>query len=347
MKVTSVSVPDIGRSLRMAREQTGLSLGEAAEQAGLNRADAETLESGTVSRMRDRVETLRSLRTYADSLGLPGNDYALAVIDLWPTVNQLPARGLDSGQVPVVSVSTAPVGGHSPGTGSGGAWPSDPTGVTDFMVTGVVTPLDSSTVTDAAAALSEHPEHSPNLDTGEIPAVKRRAPRSLKILAVVLTLLVGLGVFTLIERSHFHSWGNTISADSSRWWQDLKQATGLAPKKPAVTTVTPPGTLPKVDMVQDPANSHVTINVHASSFSVKMVAFKAPSWMQVTDTQQQAPIYQQVLPGGANDTFPVTTSLTVETGSPSARAYVYDGTTFIGYFFPSKAPYTMTFNAVG
>jgi len=33
MRVTSVSVPDIGRSLRMAREHTGLSLGEAAERA--------------------------------------------------------------------------------------------------------------------------------------------------------------------------------------------------------------------------------------------------------------------------------------------------------------------------
>ena len=96
----------------MAREQSGLSLGQAAERAGLPRAEAEAIESGTVGRMRDRVETLRSLRVYADSLGLPGNDYALAVIDLWPETSTLP-KGTDSGQVPTVSVTSAPAGGHS------------------------------------------------------------------------------------------------------------------------------------------------------------------------------------------------------------------------------------------
>ena len=44
--------------------------------------------------------------------------------------------------------------------------------------------------------------------------------------------------------------------------------------------------------------------------------------------------------------LPVTRTLTVETGSASARAYIYEGTTFIGFFFPSKAPYTLTFSTL-
>jgi hypothetical protein len=43
----------------------------------------------------------------------------------------------------------------------------------------------------------------------------------------------------------------------------------------------------------------------------------------------------------------VTRSITVETGSGSARAYIYEGHTIIGAVTPPKAPYTITFNAVG
>ncbi len=342
MRVTSASVPDIGRSLRLAREQSGLTTAEAATRAGLSTADVEGLESGTVGRLRDRVETLRSLRVYADSLGLPGNDYALAVIDLWPTVAQLPARGPDSGQVPVVSVTTAPAGGHSPATGAG--WPLDHTGAADFSVTGVVSPLGALPLTDGAPHAVDH---EPMVDTGEIPAVKQAVPRSLKILVGSAAVLVAVGIFTLLEHSNFSSWHKSLQADTSRWWQDLKVDSGLAPKKAPHTATIPAGTPPKVEMVQNPAASSVTVNVHSTTFNVKMVAFKTPSWMQVTNSEQAAPVYQQVMPGGGNAVFAVTHSLTVETGSPSARAYLYDGTTFIGFFFPTKAPYTMTFNAVG
>jgi hypothetical protein len=246
----------------------------------------------------------------------------------------------------MVSVTSAPPGGHAPTTGASGGWPSELAGMNDFTVTGVVSPFGSLPAADGAAPDTTGAERS-IFDTGELPAVKNGVSRPLKALTVFAALLVALGIFTLVAHSHFSSWSNTISADSSRWWQDLKVATGISPKQSTKATAAAPGALPPVRMVQDPANAHVTVNVRASSFSVKMVAYKAPSWMQVTDASQQAPIYQQVLAGGANTTFPVTRTLTVETGSASARAYIYEGTTFIGFFFPSKAPYTMTFNAVG
>jgi hypothetical protein len=39
--------------------------------------------------------------------------------------------------------------------------------------------------------------------------------------------------------------------------------------------------------------------------------------------------------------------MTIETASSSGRAYVYEGSQFIGYYFPARVPFTMTFNAVG
>src|SRR5581483_2630175 len=207
------------RSLRKAREQAGLTLDEAAARAGLSSTDVQGLESGTVARLRDRVETLRSLRTYADALGLPGNDYALAVIDLWP------ARSPDSGQVPVVSVTTAPPNGHSPG---GGGWPLDRTGAADFSVTGVVPQL-GAVPSGEIPAVAVEPD--PIFDTGELPAIRRGPTRSRQVLIGSAALLVALGIFTLIAHSHFASWHASLQADGSRWWQDLKVSTGLATKK--------------------------------------------------------------------------------------------------------------------
>ncbi len=84
-QVTSDSVPEIGRSLQNARTKAGLSLPDAAIRLGVASSELEALESGTVARMADRVETLRCLRSYANSLGLPGDAYVLTLLELWPS----------------------------------------------------------------------------------------------------------------------------------------------------------------------------------------------------------------------------------------------------------------------
>lgn len=351
MKVTSASLPDIGRSLRVAREQLHLSLGEAAERAGVARAEAEAFESGTVSRLPNRVETLRGLRTYAESFGLPGKDYVLVLVDLWPTVEA--HRNGDAAHQ-IVSVTTAVLGGHAPAIGTG--FPAAATGASDFSVTGVTSPLGNLPLADGAPISPEETATNGAVtngvaltvhDTGEIPRVRARLSRGKKWLLTLSALVVALGIFTLTEHSHFSAWSHTLQADAKRWTHDLKVDVGITPRTKATTTVTAPGALPKVDILSDPASSHVTFNVHASEFNIKMVAFKASSWMQVTDSHQQAPIFQAVVPSGGYEVFPVSGSVTVETGSASARAYLYSGASFIGYFFPTKAPYTLTFNAVG
>ncbi|HEY1831297.1 MAG TPA: helix-turn-helix transcriptional regulator [Acidimicrobiales bacterium] len=339
MRATSDSLNDIGRSLRFSRQQAELSLDDVSQLTGLDRADIEALEGGAVDRLRDRVETLRFLRTYADFLGLPGNNYVLAAVDLWPRLEPGAARSLDSAPVPIVSVSTTPLTDQAHSVGGG--WTLDRTGVTEFAVTGIFSPLNTS----PTGMVQSEPEG----DTGQLPRVKGSAPRSLKALVGLTALLVVIGLFSLLAHQHFGAWHKDLQADASHWFNDFKVDTDITPRpaKHAAGTTVVADKPPKVVISQSPSTSAVTMKVYAKSFSVKMVAFKSPSWMQVTDSAQVAPLFQQVVPGGGNDTFPVTGTLTVETGSAAARAYVYEGTTFIGYYFPTKAPFTMTFEAVG
>ncbi|HVB90795.1 MAG TPA: helix-turn-helix transcriptional regulator [Acidimicrobiales bacterium] len=329
--MASASLPDIGRSLRLARQQAEFSVEEAASLAALTSGEVEDLESGAVSRMRDRVETLRSLRRYADALGLPGHDFLLAVVELWPPPERVPSRPGDSGQVPTVSVSAAPEGGHSP-AGDGR------TGVTDFSISGVVSPLAPSPIHDTGQI--------PIVDTGEIPAVRQSPPTWLKGLVVAAGILVVLGIFALTEHSHFSAWTRMTSRDPGHWIHDAEVAAGLTSNPAGHSPARANRGLPSVVMVQNPAANLVTVNVHASHFTVKIAAVKYPSWVQVTDTNQQAPIFEQVLAGGADYSFSVQGTMTVETGSGSARAYLYEDGKFIGFFFPTKAPYTLTFHTV-
>jgi hypothetical protein len=175
----------------------------------------------------------------------------------------------------------------------------------------------------------------------------------LQLLVAAAAVLVLLGGFTLFEHQNFAGWQHSISSEGQHLVDNAKVAVGLSPKTPKGGTAAAKGgkgktaALPAVSMIPNDKAHALTVNVAASSFTVKMVAFKNPSWMQVTDANHASPIYEQVLPGGQNISFPVDHALTVETGSAAARAYLYEGTRFIGYYFPTVAPFTMTFNAQG
>jgi hypothetical protein len=329
------SARGIARSLRLARERAGLSLPAAAERAGLGALDIESLESGALGRLPDRVATLRSLRSYADSLGLPGDDYVLAAVELWPVSAPVPRPG-DTGALPVVSVSSAPAGGHSPA----GVWPGDSTGVTDFTITGVVGV--------AMAPASNDTGQVPIYDTGEVPAIGSSVPTVLKVLVSIVALLVVLGAVGLAEHSHLSGWGKKTQADASHWYADAKRAVGLAPKAAAAGHhTTSASAIPKVTIVQSTATNAVTFVIHASSFVVKIAAVNAPCWVQATDVDHLEPVFSAVLPSNQSHSFTVTQSTTIETASSSGRAYVYWHNRFIGFYFPKKVPFTMTFNAVG
>ncbi len=134
------SVPEIGHSLRLAREAADLTLTQAADRFGLRSTALEALEKVGIGPQHDRIETLRSLRTYANALGLPGDQYVLVAVEQWPAGAPTPATNGDTAVVPVVSISSAPAGGHAP-AGAGAIWTSEATGVADATTTGVFEPV--------------------------------------------------------------------------------------------------------------------------------------------------------------------------------------------------------------
>ena len=78
-----LSAREVGRSLRRARTTLGLSLKDVSERTGLPSELLRAAEVGTLDES-DQLGTLRTVRHYADFLGLPGDRYALAVLECWP-----------------------------------------------------------------------------------------------------------------------------------------------------------------------------------------------------------------------------------------------------------------------
>ena len=104
-------VPDIRRSLRMAFAGNRASVW--ARRPARRTPGPKVPRRGRKRHRRPHARPRRDVafttRLRRASLGLPGNDYALAV-DLWPETGTLPGRATDSGQVPTVSVTSAPAG---------------------------------------------------------------------------------------------------------------------------------------------------------------------------------------------------------------------------------------------
>ena len=122
--------------------------------------------------------------------------------------------------------------------------------------------------------------------------------------------------------------------------QIKRHDTGSAQK----TTTTPPEL---VTVIQSPAQNAVTFNIHLTSFSVKVVAFGGATGFTVTDSGRVKSVHSHVMAAGENQTLPIRHTVTITTGSPPVRAYLYDGTKFIGFYFPNSGPFTMTFHALG
>jgi cytoskeletal protein RodZ len=356
------SVPDIARSLRLARLRAELTVREAAARAGLDSTVIEALESGDRGQHHDRIATLRSLRAYAEALGLPGDDYVLAAVEQWPSsagpagpVSPVLITGSETAVVPVVSISSAPAGGHSPAGGHGSVWPGEATGVPDATTTGVMDTLRPTSVTDTGRLPALDTGRVPVVDTGEVPAVHLGVPRLLTFMTVLVAFLVVLGGAALIEHNHINGWFDSGRTTTTRWVDDAKSALGITSNPPAHGhhTSTTPTTAAKaahaseVTMKAGAGALSENISVAAKSFTVKVLAVTRPCWVDVTMPGQLTPLYEGDLQPGESHSFVVTDSLTVETGSSAGGTQFYEGFKLLGYYFPPKAPFTINFTAAG
>ncbi len=305
------SLAAFGHSLQLAREVSGVSLSEAATLTGVSVSAIEAVESGRVLDLPDHIETLQSLRRYVDTLELSGDAYVLAVLAAWPQLERAPHLAS--------IISLPPV---------------------DNTITGMTQAYMPEAASDTGQVQM--------LDTGGVPVVRQSPPAALKILVTGTALLVALGSVALSQRTHLSSWFSHGRAATAHWFTDAQEAVGVTSKPVARPTrrAVPPAP-PKVTIIGLPGATSATLDVNATSFTVKMAAFKYSCWMRITKGANPKPIYAQVMPGGTVQTFTVTGTMTVETASSSGRAYIYSGTRFIGYYFPNRTPFTMTFRAMG
>ena len=169
----------------------------------------EALESGGVGQQHDRIATLRTLRAYANSLGLPGDDYVLVAVEQWPSLgHRLPTTTGDTAVVPVVSISSAPAGGPLAGRGMRlGAGPGMPQGwpmPPRRCRSGRVRPRDRHRRCDDTGQV-------PVVDTGRGPAVvDSRAPQTAQgHSSGFVAFLVVLGAAALVEHDHVNGWATT------------------------------------------------------------------------------------------------------------------------------------------
>lgn len=148
------SLPELGRFLRQERAMHGYTVEEVSGRTGLPQGILDAFESGTVDRLPDQVQTVKALRGYAEALGLPGNDYALLLIDLWPSYG---------GGPPVVVVQGGPATGV---TGPGAAEPvavAPPSGPFegDTAMVPLATPLEAAAAAPVVAAAAAPPPAPP------------------------------------------------------------------------------------------------------------------------------------------------------------------------------------------
>jgi hypothetical protein len=163
----------------------------------------------------------------------------------------------------------------------------------------------------------------------------------------LVAVLVIVGVGALIEHSHVVGWYDRAQSTTSHLVHDTAVALDIDSNSttPVAAHHVTTHPLPKVTYVQGSDARSVVVTVGAPKFSVKLVAFKYPCWVKVTALFQPKPIFEEVLAGGQLETFGVNSSITIESASSSARAYIYEGTRFIGFYIPGRAPFSMTFNA--
>ena len=78
------TVADVGRLLSRSRNRQGLSLHDVGMRTGIPVEQLRAAETGVLDRP-DGLATLKTVRRYADFLGLPGDRFALAILERWPT----------------------------------------------------------------------------------------------------------------------------------------------------------------------------------------------------------------------------------------------------------------------
>ncbi len=322
---------DIGRSLSRERTRQGLSLHDVCARTGIPLDQLRAAETGVLDRP-DGLATLKTVRRYADLLGLPGDRYALAILERWPTNGNVPPPFSMGVATAPPALGPLPIGG--PGGGPGGG----PTGPATAQLGAL--PADSG----RAHWVDDGPAFSA---TGMTPAVlapsdqvwrrrRRRPPAGLQALVVVVTLAVLASIVLLAVDRVKPAWlravgiaANSTAASASPPRNGASRRSGTTA---SAVTLRPRTT----------SATSTEFNVTASTFTVTLSASGGPCWVQVTSATAASPLYAGVVQPGSPRRFHAARSMVVEMGSTSGRLSISSKNGRIATYAPPEAPYQIT-----
>ncbi len=363
---------ELARSLRRVRTRQGLRLEDVSARTGLPFHQLQAIETGTFDVATDRVAVLRTLRRYADFLGLPGDRYVLVLVDHWPPPP--PVGGASaSPATQIVAIHTGPVPtgvvpGPGPSTGPAtGVLPARPspqpvlTGGT--AATGM---LPVGAVGSQALGIGLH-------DTGITAAVPSprstpyqtgptsRTPVLLRLLVALVALALVVGVAGLLIHHFEPRWLSSIGITAKS--PATASPPGTSTASPPGTSTASPASTPKRSgttggsktkstgkatmTVDKTSSSSATFVVTAPTFTVKVAVPSSDSWVQVkgpaTSPTTSSVLFSGLLTAGQSKSFVVQSKLTVTIGSVAALISVSVGNTLVGSYDSTVAPFAMTF----
>ncbi|HUA94822.1 MAG TPA: helix-turn-helix domain-containing protein [Acidimicrobiales bacterium] len=367
-RTTPTSIPDMAKALRRARTRQGLRLEDVSARTGLPLEQLQALEIGTVERIPDRVAIVRTLRRYADHLGLPGDRFVLSMVDQWPTtidrptsvVAVQPVAGttaaapqvspnvavpapvgqLDTGVVPITSpplaaTASVPAGTLVAGSNLGAA--TTPEGPREASPRSV----DPPTVGDHRPMTI-----SPSPDTGIVPVYqpptstrtgsrRSRTPLALRIVVGVAAVAVLVGVAGLVADHYEPHWLRDLGITHGPPSSSTQGTAGGHSSSPGSTTQ------PSFAVASTTADS-ATLAVGSLSFTVEVTAVNGSTWVQGTAAGNTAPTFAGVLTTGGTHAFSAQRSLVLMVGSIAAHLAISVQGKTVGTYVPSAAPFTVT-----
>lgn len=357
------TVPELAVALRRARTRQGLRLEDVSARTGLPLEQLQALETGTVDRIPDRVAILRTLRRYADFLGLPGERFVLSVVDHWPTapaaalaIRPVPdpatgrsapvaGPGLDTGVLPAASLAGAGTGvgtGTTPRTRAVGA------GATRTDV-----PRAAAVPPGFQTATTQVPGHATVADTGVVPPYQPRAggarpggprprqahtPLGLRVLVGLVALAVVVGIAGLVVHRYEPHWLDDLGITHA---PDHGTTTGTTTGPSSSTSTTSASQF----AVTDATSTAATISVRSSSFVVQVQSVGGTSWVQTTQSGKSTPTFGGIVAEGQTQQFTVQHSMVMVVGSVAAHVDVLVGHESVGTYVPPAAPFTITFQS--
>lgn len=376
---------EVGRALRNERVRQGLSYRDVSRRIGVAEERLRAAETGVLGRT-DQLSTLQTVRRYADALGLPGDRYALAIVQHWPSGRVGGGAPRPAGRDEPTAATPAVASAGSP---QGPARPDDLFGTpftpfaTDFVVfdapyrgTGQVA---AGQVAGPDAATSGY---DTGMVTGIVPAVpiattgrvvrRNPMPWPLRAAAVVLGLAVVAGGAVLaIDRLH-PSWLQGVglarasagepaathgahrggAAGGTAGGASAAASRGSATATSGHTTSTATGSHGKA-VVADALHPTVTSRNSASlaagpgTAHLTVSAMGAPCWVEVLSPTSPTPLYSGVMPEGATRTFTVAHAASVELGSAAGRISVKSHSGHLTAYKPPVAPFTLSISTSG